>query len=95
MSFTNLSKRIKEFYALVDIERGFLYGNHIGMKDIMEPTSVIYAGALPLFLMIMFFANRAFSRKQRIAALTLVLIYVVALFNKGVDHLFHLSLIHI
>ena len=89
MSFTNLSKRIKEFYALVDIERGFLYGNHIGMKDIMEPTSVIYAGALPLFLMIMFFANRAFSRKQRIAALTLVLIYVVALFNKGVDHLFH------
>ena len=59
------------------------------MKDIMEPTSVIYAGALPLFLMIMFFANRAFSRKQRIAALTLVLIYVVALFNKGVDHLFH------
>lgn len=88
-SFTNLPKTIKEFYNVVDIERGFLFGNYAGMSDIMHPTTVIYAGALPLFLMLMFFANPRFNIQKRVGAAVLVLIYLFAFFNEGIDHLFH------
>lgn len=88
-SFTNLPVTIKTFYDVIKIEQGFIYHSYAGMEDIKGPAVAFYVGALPVILTILFFFNNKFSKRERISTLALFGIYLLAFFNKGIDHLFH------
>lgn len=88
-NFTNLARTIREFYTFFKIERGFIYQSYAGMSDINGQAINFYVGALPVVLTLLYFFNSRFTLKQKGAAFCLLLFYIFAFFNKGLDHLLH------
>ncbi len=87
--FTYLPQTIREFYDFFKIERGFIYQSYGGMADINGQAIAFYVGALPVILVILYFFNPRFTTQQKSAAFALLVLYLLAFFNKGLDHLFH------
>lgn len=90
-SFTNIKVTIQEFYDVLSISRGFFFASFQGIRNISGSATSIsfYVGALPLILTILLFANPRFKILQKLPIVVLFLIYLLAFYNKGIDHLFH------
>lgn len=88
-SFTKINVTIKQFYDTLSITRGFFFGSYQGMKNINGTAVAFYVGSLPLILTLFFFLNPNFELKQKLPILVLISIYLLAFYNKGIDHIFH------
>lgn len=88
-SFTQLNYTIYQFYNTLNIARAFFFGSYQGRNDITGTTVAFYVGALPLLLTLLLLVNPGIKLEARLPIIALFSIYLLAFFNRGLDHLFH------
>jgi uncharacterized membrane protein YfhO len=88
-SFNLLNLQLGGFFDYVSIQRGFFIGGFQGMSDITGIAAHVYLGLFPLLAGFLLFFNKHFSLRFKLSNFILIGLYLLALFNKGLDQLFH------
>ncbi len=86
---SNVLNNVGKFYNFFDVFKFSFSGNFNDMSHITTYGINIYVGAISAIFCLIYFINDSIPLKKRLSSLCVILIYLLAFSNIGIDILFH------